>query len=61
MATFNPRMLTLARESRGRTQRTLEERSGVSQGYISKIERHIRPAFGAEQVARVLGPFLSNS
>lgn len=43
MAAFNPRMLTLARESRGWTQRTLEEKSGVSQGYISKIEKGVKP------------------
>lgn len=42
MVAFNPRMLTLARESRGWTQRTLEERSGVSQGYISKIEKGLK-------------------
>ena len=42
MAAFNPRMLTLARESRGWTQGTLAERSGVSQPYISRIEKGLK-------------------
>ncbi|HMJ03461.1 MAG TPA: ImmA/IrrE family metallo-endopeptidase [Conexibacter sp.] len=42
MAAFNPRMLTLARESRGWTQGALAERSGVSQPYISRIEKGLK-------------------
>lgn len=42
MAVFNPRMLTLARESRGWTQGALAERSGVRQPYISKIEKGLK-------------------
>lgn len=34
----NPAMLTLARESRGMTQTDLAGVSGISQGYISKVE-----------------------
>ena len=35
---FNEKTLTLARESRGYTQKQLSEKSGVAQGTISKIE-----------------------
>lgn len=35
---FNPRMVTLARESRGYSQTRLAQESGVSQGFLSKIE-----------------------
>lgn len=34
----NGRMITLARESRGLTQKTLAERLGVTQGWLSKAE-----------------------
>lgn len=36
--TFNPKMLTLARESAGLTQGVLAQQTGVSQALISKIE-----------------------
>jgi Zn-dependent peptidase ImmA (M78 family)/transcriptional regulator with XRE-family HTH domain len=42
MAAFNPKMLMLARESRGWTQGALAERSGVSQPYISRIEKGLK-------------------
>src|SRR5208283_3989810 len=40
--TPNPRMMILARESRGVTQNELKDRLGVSQFLISKIEQGIR-------------------
>ena len=36
---MNPSMLVLARESRGYTQSRVSELSGLSQGYISKLEK----------------------
>src|SRR5690242_17541142 len=38
MKTFNPAMLTLARESRGLTQAELGEKAQLPQGTISKLE-----------------------
>jgi Zn-dependent peptidase ImmA (M78 family)/transcriptional regulator with XRE-family HTH domain len=38
MTKFNPRMLTIARESRGMTQKRLAELSRVAQGTVSKAE-----------------------
>lgn len=38
---FNPDMLVIARESRGRTQTELARESGFSQGIVSKWETHV--------------------
>lgn len=38
-----PRMVTLVRESMGMTQRDLADASGLSQGYISKVESTLLP------------------
>lgn len=45
---MNPRMLTLARESRALTQKELSEMSGVAQTLISKAENEVRPLKGDE-------------
>jgi Zn-dependent peptidase ImmA (M78 family)/DNA-binding XRE family transcriptional regulator len=52
----NPEMLILARESRGLTQSELAEKSGVSQGNLSKYESGIRtiPTAHVEKFADVL-------
>lgn len=42
--TFNPAMLTLARESRGLTQSALAKKIAISQGHISKLEAGLLPA-----------------
>jgi Zn-dependent peptidase ImmA (M78 family)/DNA-binding XRE family transcriptional regulator len=39
--TFNPKMVTLAREAAGLTQHALAHEAGVSQAFISKIENGI--------------------
>jgi len=36
--TFNPKMVTLAREAAGLTQHSLAHEAGVSQAFISKVE-----------------------
>ncbi|MCC6552402.1 MAG: ImmA/IrrE family metallo-endopeptidase [Polyangiaceae bacterium] len=54
---FNPKMLTLARESRRMTQAALAGATGVSQGTISKLENgqgDLGPELAAA-MARVLG------
>lgn len=52
---MNPRMLTLARESRSLTQKELSEKSGVAQSLISKAENGIRPLRDEEIEAVALG------
>jgi len=41
MADVNPALLTLIREYRGLSQSDLAERTGFSQGYVSKVESHV--------------------
>jgi Zn-dependent peptidase ImmA (M78 family) len=41
MGEVNPALLTLIREYRGWSQEELAERSGFTQGYLSKVEHHI--------------------
>ena len=54
---FNPTLLTLVREYRGLSQADLAEHSGLSQGYLSKIEnRLLEPSDDAvEKLAETLG------
>lgn len=49
---LNPEMLTVARESRGRTQQEVAHASGITQGLISKAEHGILP-LSDEDVARI--------
>ncbi len=57
MLTFNPQMLTLAREARGFSQKELAAEAGVTQGRISKIEHGLldAPDELVERFAEVLG------
>lgn len=55
MAEFSPLMLTIARESRGKSQLALAKASGVSQSALSQIEAGLRP-LTADVVARVSDP-----
>lgn len=50
--TFNPRMLTLARDARGLSQAALAELADISQGYLSKAENGLLEA-SAEMVERL--------
>lgn len=54
---FNPTLLTLVRDYRGLSQADLADRSGLSQGYVSKVEnRLLEPSDEAvDKLAETLG------
>ncbi|HKW97184.1 MAG TPA: XRE family transcriptional regulator [Bryobacteraceae bacterium] len=55
MTSFNPDMLTLAREFRGLTQTELAENIGVKQAFISKLESGLQsPDSALEDISHVL-------
>lgn len=52
MSDFNGDMLTLARESRGLTQKELATRAGMTQGYLSQLEHDCKEP-SAERLSRL--------
>ncbi len=52
-ATLFGQRLKLARKTRGVTLGTLEERTGVSAGELSRIERGLRPSVGLRSVVAI--------
>ena len=55
---FNPEMLRLAREARELTQAELAQKSGITQAFISKLEKGLNTQPGKRRLSVFLKPCL---